>query len=399
MEKAVLYVGNYIFPNGNASGKRVYGNACILRDLGYKVFSIGFHKGTEMPDSAKEYNQITYSSIPYVDGIKRLNVHNPYKVIMNQIQSILGDGYDLKAIIMYGSLATSKLNMMLIRWGRKHKVAVYYDHVDIFPTPQKKPIARYLMKLYENSQLDKRVFPSCDGIICISSYLSKIHEPYSKTVVIPPVVETHCRAIETNDSECIRIVYAGTISDKNRPVSEWKDRIDLMVDAAYQLMEDGYSNIHFNFIGFNEEDFIGNLPIELKGEYRNKIKDLTGYISFKGFMASADTMNEIRKSDFSILIRDKKITTMAGFPTKVSESITCGVPVITNDTSDIATYIVNGENGFVVDTSDMVGQLKRVCRMTKDEIHTMKENCYKTKVFIYSEYLVDVEAFLKEETK
>ena len=394
MGKAILYVGNYIFPNGNASGKRVYGNACIFRDLGYKVFSIGFHKGNELSVSSKEYNNITYSSIPYVDGVKRLNISAPYRIIKAKIDEIVGKGYKLSAIVMYGSLATSELNIQIIRWGKKHRVPVYYDHVDIFPTPQKKPFARYIMKLRENRQLDKKVFPSCDGIICISSYLANKHAPYCKTVIVPPVVETQYRAIEVSNVSKVKIVYAGTISDKNRPVEEWKDRIDLMIDSVYQLSESGYDNFCFTLIGFRAEDFIANLPIELKDEYREKVEKLAGKVSFMGYMSFDDAMNEIRKSDFSILIRDKKVTTMAGFPTKVSESITCGIPVKANDTSDISKYIIDGVNGFVVETSGFVDCLKRVCDMPRDMINALKDKCYDTKSFRYSEYLNKVAAFL-----
>ena len=39
--KTIVYIGNFFFPNGNASGSRVYGNGCIFRDLGYNTVFIG----------------------------------------------------------------------------------------------------------------------------------------------------------------------------------------------------------------------------------------------------------------------------------------------------------------------------------------------------------------------
>lgn len=45
-------------------------------------------------------------------------------------------------------------------------------------------------------------------------------------------------------------------------------------------------------------------------------------------------------------IREKTRKTMAGFPTKVVESMSLGTPVITTDASDLADYIKHGENEF-----------------------------------------------------
>ena len=39
---------------------------------------------------------------------------------------------------------------------------------------------------------------------------------------------------------------------------------------------------------------------------------------------------------------------MAGFPTKFSEAISCGTPVITNRSSNIEDYLIN-QNGYLVD--------------------------------------------------
>jgi len=50
-----------------------------------------------------------------------------------------------------------------------------------------------------------------------------------------------------------------------------------------------------------------------------------------------------------VLLREPSRKNMAGFPTKFAESMTAGVPVIANATSDIANYIQNGKNGFLVD--------------------------------------------------
>ena len=92
MKKAILYVGNFVFPDGNASGKRVLGNACILRDLGYKVFCLGVNMTNE-EQGFNNYEDITYCSIPYVNGLKRLNNSKPYSMILTLINDIKNQPY------------------------------------------------------------------------------------------------------------------------------------------------------------------------------------------------------------------------------------------------------------------------------------------------------------------
>lgn len=395
MKKAILYVGNFVFPDGNASGKRVLGNACILRDLGYKVFCLGVNMTNE-EQGFNNYEDITYCSIPYVNGLKRLNNSKPYSMILTLINDIKNQGYGLSSIIMYGSLGSTTLNKKLIKFGRHNHIAVYYDHVDIFPTPQKKPFMRYIAKLYENRQLAQKVFRKCDGIICISSYLSDMHSSYTKTVVIPPVVCKN-RAALNNDKEKIKIVYAGTVSDKDRPISEWKDRIDLIIDAAYSMAVEGMVKIQFDFIGFTQADFIGMLPVNLKNDYKKKLRKIEKIAVFHGSMPSNDTIDLIRKSDFSVLLRDDKVTTKAGFPTKVSESVSCGIPVIANATSDIKEYIQNNHNGFIIEKETLADRLRLVCEMESSKIDQMKDNCYHTLSFIYKEYIGVMSNFLEKE--
>ena len=48
---------------------------------------------------------------------------------------------------------------------------------------------------------------------------------------------------------------------------------------------------------------------------------------------------------------------MAGFPTKVSESISLGIPVITNNTSDLKKYICNGVNGYMIENEEDIRKL------------------------------------------
>ena len=57
--KAVI-CGNFIFPDGNAAGKRVLGLGYIFRDLGYEVVYLGM--GPEVIEKQHKTNEKKYDS-------------------------------------------------------------------------------------------------------------------------------------------------------------------------------------------------------------------------------------------------------------------------------------------------------------------------------------------------
>ena len=70
----IVYIGNFLYPDGNAAAHRVVSNGRLFRLLGYKTTFIGLDKNTKNTDSLKK-TQIIYDdfegySIPYPNGIK-----------------------------------------------------------------------------------------------------------------------------------------------------------------------------------------------------------------------------------------------------------------------------------------------------------------------------------------
>ena len=61
-----------------------------------------------------------------------------------------------------------------------------------------------------------------------------------------------------------------------------------------------------------------------------------------------DAVGVLKAADFSMFVRDRNRVSEVGFPTKYAEAATCGIPVLTNRTSDIGDYLVDGENGILL---------------------------------------------------
>lgn len=71
----------------------------------------------------------------------------------------------------------------------------------------------------------------------------------------------------------------------------------------------------------------------------------------------------------------------AGMPTKVTESLGCGTPVIANITSDLGDYLVDGRNSLLVGdySSKACAQaVKRAVNLTLDERLSMRREAFKS---------------------
>ena len=81
---------------------------------------------------------------------------------------------------------------------------------------------------------------------------------------------------------------------------------------------------------------------------------------------------------------------------KFVETVMSGASVIANRFSNIADYLEDGYNGFLLDsieTDEIVMTLSKVAQLSRDEIEQMKDNIKKIS-FDYRDYLSQVNDFL-----
>lgn len=401
-KKIVLYVGNFSFPFGNASGKRVYGNGKLLRNLGYKVIFVGMDNEVSSLDllknTRKEYDGFTYYNFSYPkNNLEWIN----YKRTFNELISFLNDENiinDLGLVIYYGSLRLSIFNTKLINYCKKNNIKIVSDCVD-WLTVKTNNFLFDLIKWADNTYQKAYANKKTDGVITISSYLANYYERYGrKTVIIPPLSSTN-KLLSTqnfNDTDNKIITYAGLPFRKNQMVTDCtrlKDRIDKTIILLYEAKQAGCKFV-FSIYGFTKEEYLKVLP-----EQQVYVNELAENLIFHGFKSNEEILNNISNSHFTILIRDVNRDTTAGFPTKVSESISCGTPVITTRTSDLEEYILDGKSGFFLDAEDnnqASSRLKNILGMSKEDIESMKLYCINNKVFSYKNFTNRAKNFFNE---
>ena len=162
----------------------------------------------------------------------------------------------------------------------------------------------------------------------------------------------------------------------------------------------------FDFlISLNDSDFVFDIYGISLEEYlvvvqrhTEVLKIFKKRIIFHGKINNIEVKGKISEADFSILFRNVNRMTSAGFPTKVSESISCGTPVITNATSDLERYVINGKNGFLVnlDSKSLTTELSDILSLTSSEVNSMKLYSYNSNLFSYKNYIEITRDFLNK---
>jgi glycosyltransferase involved in cell wall biosynthesis len=398
--KIALYIGNFGFPDCNAGGKRVYANGKILKELGYKVVFVGVNKSIESISSLKKTEKI-YDDFVYY------NFHYPtenrewlkYNSLFNNFLSFLNEENiieDLELVIYYGSPRISLFISKLIRFCKHNQIKIIADNDD-WLSPNSNSLLFNIFKSIDTNYQKAYLNKKANGLITVSKFLANYYKKAGcKTVIIPPLspYELNTFNIDPSHSNKKIITYAGLPFRKNQKAldpNSFKDRIDKMVALLYEAKKAG-CQFTFNIFGLTKKEYLYVLPSQ-----NNIIVELGDSICFHGFTQNKEVVSNIIKSDFTFLIRDEKRDTLAGFPTKISESISCGTPVITTKTGDLADYIIEGENGFFIDTEDKKLDIEKfitILKLDAAKVKSMKEYCITNNPFYYKRFKDKMEDFL-----
>lgn len=366
----ILYLGGFNLPDKNAAAQRVIANAKALRDLGWNMQLVGLDKqagsfnyegfecvNLKYPSSAKNW-------IDYLISIKN------YLPFLEKTKP--------EMVIAYNHPAVALSN--LAAYCNKNDIKVVSDCTEWY-TPEGNIIQKTI-KGWDTKKRMTDVHLRMDGIISISRYL---HDYYTergvKSLLLPPLVdiqeEKWSIRSEVKAANEIVLTYAGSPGHK--------DALDRLVKIVTDLPEE--ISVRFEIVGLNREQFLKAYNFE---------HDLNKRVHFNGRIPHKETLKILSESDFQIFIREDNITTKAGFPTKFVESISAGVPVLTNLTSNIGDYLSEGVNGYPLDVTNdetLKASLLRVLRQPREEINNLKKSINRG-TFDFRNYVPSIKNFI-----
>ena len=373
----IIYYGNICYPDKDAAAHRTIGCGKVLRELGYKVVFIGCRDSEERPlaETREQYDDfdIYYFATPnsskqwkdYLLGFK------PLKELLCMTE--------VEGVVLYNHPAISTNHV--ISYCHKRGLKVYADCTEWFDPQGFSPhtLIKRVDTWYRMRHVNKRL----DGIIAISSYLQDYYKKRGcKTICVPPLVDLENnkwnieeQGVWQNNSD-INLIYVGN------PGAGAKDKLDYIISTLKQIRQLHPETLfHLNVVGMTDKQFMDAF---------NYYLDDCDFVQFHGRKPNSEALDMIKRSDFSIFLRDTNLVCTAGFPTKFSESIACGTPVLTNITSDLGRYMKDGNNGYIIDTTSFEATCKTMCRALstpKEKIIEMKNYCRNDKSFDYHSFI------------
>lgn len=366
MKNKVLYIGGFEMPDKNAAAQRVLSIGKALRACGYDV---KFYGVTNTNDVIGVVDNFVYEAVPHPNGLLKWI---SYAIGNGIIDYIKQDQPDYIITYNYPAIAQERV----IRYAKKYGIKMIGDITEWYrATSTPKIIDTWLRMRFSNFHLD--------GIITISDYLSKFYQK-RYIVQLPPFVDKkeakwNIKPTKHNDDSKIRLVYIGTGSIK--------DRLDIIIKNIQKIDSNRFS---LDIIGITEDQFHQIYTSEIDF---NSLP----YIHFYGRMPHLDAIRYLKNADFQIFFRDNIRVNNAGFPTKLVESFSAGIPVITNKISNVSDYIINEKNSFIIEQLDenaIEDVLQRLSVLTKDEIIEIKENI-DINMFDYHNFIRDLDKFMK----
>lgn len=327
----IIYTGLFAYPDSSANTLRVQGVVNLLKELGHDIKilpglisnydeNLWNDESIEVV-STKEYQSGLFSS---VSGIRGLFVGD------NTINYLEKMSVKPDIIILYGTHLGYLTR--LLQFTKKYNIKLILDVVEWYD-PRHLP-GGVLGPFAIMNELSMRFFvQKADGLIVISEYLRAYYKGGNKKIFLLPPLFSKGKNINFNKhkNSVLNLCYVGTPGKK--------ENFEIL-NEALELLYKNKIKFYMHFVGF-DKSFIKNK------EY--SFMDDEQVCSFYGRLENTEAKKIVANSHYSIFFRPNLRFSNAGFPSKVAESFSLGTSIISNDFSDLKKYIVNGENGYILE--------------------------------------------------
>ncbi|MFG0807002.1 glycosyltransferase family protein [Pseudomonas fluvialis] len=389
----ILYIGGFELPDRNAAAHRVLSNGMIMRDLGYDVVFLGIDSTRiGKPEILRnDYLGFECWSITYP---KDVLAWLKYILGLTSILDFILRERTIKIVGVvcynYPSVAQARIKSLCKRIGAK----MIADATEWYSVGAGSGVYR-IVKLLDTALRMYIVHRIADGVITTSKYLTEFYAHRGKVTVELPTL-FNCEKFQPppsrDNTQRKKFIYVGSPFDKgrvNKARSNLKERLDVAIEVFYQIYISG-RRFSFEIYGVDADDYLEIFP-----EHADILKEMAECIVFKGRQPNQFVLNRIAECDFSIFFRDETRVTLAGFPSKLAESISCGTPVVTNKMVSLESYLPH-ESLFTTARGDEHILVRKIMELTPVEINYLKQHAYHSMTFDYKNYSDRVSVFMAE---
>ncbi|MBE9895528.1 glycosyltransferase family 4 protein [Enterococcus casseliflavus] len=373
--RKIIYIGSFGERN-TASRIRVENVSKIFEKMGFSTDFI-----SDLPPIYDERNtNFHFVGLSNISRLCKLRELLTYRHFIKQVFSII-ELKKPKIVILYNS--PYKVAKKILNYCHKHNIKVIHDTTEWYEINFFK---KSLIHNYKAISVTKRILlldKKINNFIAISPYMNNYYKDKRyNTIMIPPVFIEKSSADYREMSDTVNIIYAGSPGAK--------DDLSLFLKSILRINTDKLRFI-VNLYGIDDK--------YLENNYSIKNASTKGIIAH-GYRPNEEVIRTLKRSDFSFLIRPKKVYSKAGFSTKFAESLYHGVPVICNEVGSGDLFIENGKNGFKINSFSevqLLEVLKKILVLKSDELEAIKQNAFVTgeKNFFADYYERDLRLFIE----
>jgi glycosyltransferase involved in cell wall biosynthesis len=190
-----------------------------------------------------------------------------------------------------------------------------------------------------------------DGIICISRYLIDLYREIgiseNKLILIPSTVDPSRFQILTEQTFSFsHIAYFGSLTFK-------RDSINTLINA-FSLIARKYPDVSLVLGGFcseYEKREITNLISKLGLNHQIKIIE---------YLPRQEIIRYMQHASVLIMVRSNDLEAKASYPSKLTEYLSTGIPVITVKVGEISDFLQDGINAYLVEPEDSNGLANKI---------------------------------------
>lgn len=280
-----------------------------------------------------------YDNIPYrfvkVTPRNRLNgrqINKEYVLICGE----LAKKCDVVFTTNEGNLYLKKIADAVHAVGGKLALEINENPYSIIASRLNTKLSLSIKRLY----FLKRILKKVDGIIVISQPLfdliSSNKNINAAVVRIPILTGDKFKKIEIEKGGIPYILHAGALSEQ-------KDGVKAMLEAFAIAHKKLDGNLKFIFT--NRSGFPSLLRWIEQFTRKNKLEK---FVEFKGLVPLNELDELYNKCAMAIINKPSNAQNDFNFPTKLTELLPRGIPVIVSSTGELKNFFVDNQNAFVV---------------------------------------------------
>ena len=400
----IAYIGGFRLPDQNAAASRALAAADLFGACGYDVAIVGVEQNPQrsptdlqvrdLPDGAPH---VRAWDVGYPRSSKEWFARiTSCQNILDHLMEIYGTR--LAGLVFYNFPAVAQDRAR--RWASSHNLPVIADVTEWYEDePWKSPrgLLKNLDTRYRMHCVNKRM----TGLITTSPYLTRFYHRAGRAELELPTLLVrdvlHKNHMREPEDDTPRLFFAGSGFDAKAFASApelLKDRLDWCLDLLARAHAEGIK-FRYDIYGVTQDDFLTICP-NLIIPVREMVE--AGKVVFYGRQPRADVLKTLWDADYAFFMRKKKRSTEAGFPTKLSEPLMHGIPVLSNPMENVSPYIRIGETGDLIETNAPdggYGALRIALLRSPDQRRQMHEICLAEQPFAAPNFTESAGVFLK----